>query len=258
MLNLMKNFHDIKVSEDRDYRQKAKIRWAVEGDENSKFFHGIVNKKRSSLSIRGILVDGEWVSDPIRVKEEFHLHFAKRGCNSLFVALIPKNSNPKFVTDYRPISLIGCLYKVVTKILALRLSAIISGLISDVQTTFVPGRQILDNPFIINELLAWCKHYKHQAMMFKVDFAKAYDYVRWDYLIDFLKYFGFGDKWCGWIKGSLLQADPLAPYLFTLVMESLHLLFSRMVDVGIFKGIQIGKDITLSHLFYADDAVFIG
>ncbi|GJW94140.1 RNA-directed DNA polymerase, eukaryota, partial [Tanacetum coccineum] len=178
-------------------------------------------------------------------------------------------------------TLIGCLYKVVTKILALRLSAIISGLISDVQTAFVPGRQILDGPFIINELLAWCKHYKHQAMVFKVDFAKAYDSVRWDYLMDVLKSFGFGDKWCGWIKGSLSasmasvlvngsptaefqffrglkQGDPLAPYLFILVMESLHLSFSRTVDVGIFKGIQIGKDFTLSHLFYADDAVFIG
>nr|GFA49167.1 RNA-directed DNA polymerase, eukaryota [Tanacetum cinerariifolium] len=239
------------------------------------------------LASRGILVDGEWVSDPIRVKEEFRLHFAKRfeepavnrgkisfqfptrlnsdqasdlerpvscdeirqavwgcgedkspgpdgftfeffrkfwdligsnfcvavkwffdhssfsrGCNSSFVALIPKNSDPKFVTDYRPTSLIGCLYKVVTKILALRLLAIIS----DVQTAFVPGRQILDGPFIINELLAWCKHYKHQAMVFKVDFAKAYDSVRWDYLMDVLKSFGFGDKWCGWIKGSLLAS----------------------------------------------------
>ncbi|GJZ92833.1 RNA-directed DNA polymerase, eukaryota [Tanacetum coccineum] len=57
---------------------------------------------------------------------------------------------------------------------------------------------------------------------------------------------------------GLKQGDPLAPYLFILVMESLHLSFSRTVDVGIFKGIQIGKDFTLSNLFYVDDAVFIG
>ncbi|GKB90994.1 hypothetical protein Tco_0963266, partial [Tanacetum coccineum] len=37
------------------------------------------------------------------------------GCNSSFVVLIPKNLDPKVVNDYRPISLIGCLYKVVTK-----------------------------------------------------------------------------------------------------------------------------------------------
>nr|GEV48659.1 RNA-directed DNA polymerase, eukaryota [Tanacetum cinerariifolium] len=60
-----------------------------------------------------------------------HSSFSK-GCNSSFIALIPKNQDPKFVNDYRPISLIGCLYKVVTKIVANRLSSVISGLISDV------------------------------------------------------------------------------------------------------------------------------
>ncbi|GJS71805.1 RNA-directed DNA polymerase, eukaryota [Tanacetum coccineum] len=99
--------------------------------------------------------------------------------------------------------------KVVTKILATRLSSIISGLISDVQTAFLPNRQILDGPFIINELLSWCKHKKQQAMVFKVDFAKAYDSI-------------------------------------------------RAIEAGIFKGIKIGSSLNISHLFYADDAVFIG
>nr|GEX78914.1 RNA-directed DNA polymerase, eukaryota, reverse transcriptase zinc-binding domain protein [Tanacetum cinerariifolium] len=70
------------------------------------------------------------------------------------------------------------LYKVVTKILASRLSPVISDLISDVQTAFLPNRKILDGPFIINELLSWCKHKKQQVMVFKVDFAKAYDFIR--------------------------------------------------------------------------------
>ncbi|GJS38363.1 RNA-directed DNA polymerase, eukaryota [Tanacetum coccineum] len=125
------------------------------------------------------------------------------GCNSSFVALIPKVLDPKVVSDYRPISLIGSLYKVVTKILASRLSLVISDLISDVQTAFLPNRQILDGPFIINEILARCKLKKQQAMIFKVDFAKAYDSVRWDYLDDVLISFGFGPKWRSWIRGSL-------------------------------------------------------
>ncbi|GJT17786.1 RNA-directed DNA polymerase, eukaryota [Tanacetum coccineum] len=124
-----------------------------------------------------------------------------RGCNSSFVTLIPKVQDPKFVNDYRPISLIGSLYKVVTKILATRLSLVIS----DVQTAFVPNRQILDGPFIINELLSWCKRKKQQAMVFKVDFAKAYDSIRWDYLDDVLRSFGFGSKWRSWINGSLIS-----------------------------------------------------
>ncbi|GJU87854.1 RNA-directed DNA polymerase, eukaryota, partial [Tanacetum coccineum] len=330
-LDLLKKLHDIKSSDARDYMQKAKIQWAIEGDENSNFFHGIINRKRANLAIKGVMVDGEWVDDPCRLDmlespisrdevrnavwgcgenkspgpDGFTFEFFRkfwdtlgsdfcaavewffdhssfsRGCNSSFIALIPKNHDPKFVNDYRPISLIGSLYKVVTKILATRLSSIISGLISDVQTAFLPNRQILDGPFIINELLSWCKHKKQQAMVFKVDFAKAYDSIRWDFLEDVLRAFGFGSKWCSWIRGclhsgmasvllngsptsefqfhcGLKQGDPLAPYLFILIMESLHLSLSRAIEAGIFKGIKIGSSLNISHLFYADDAVFIG
>nr|GFA06011.1 RNA-directed DNA polymerase, eukaryota [Tanacetum cinerariifolium] len=54
----------------RDAAQKSKIKWAIEGDENSKFFHGIINKKRSYLSIRGVFVDGIWCTDPVKNKRE--------------------------------------------------------------------------------------------------------------------------------------------------------------------------------------------
>ncbi|GJR52037.1 RNA-directed DNA polymerase, eukaryota [Tanacetum coccineum] len=53
-----------------DILQKAKIKWAIEGDENSKFFHGVVNRKRANLAIKGIMVDGDWVDIPSRVKDE--------------------------------------------------------------------------------------------------------------------------------------------------------------------------------------------
>ncbi|GJV80315.1 RNA-directed DNA polymerase, eukaryota [Tanacetum coccineum] len=118
-------------------------------------------------------------------------------------------------------------------------------------------------------------------MVFKVDFAKAYDSIKWDFLEDVLRAFGFGSKWCSWIWGclhsgmasvllngsptfefqfhcGLKQGDPLAPYLFILIMESLHLSLSRAIEAGIFKGIKIGSSLNISHLFYADDAVFIG
>nr|GEZ67007.1 RNA-directed DNA polymerase, eukaryota [Tanacetum cinerariifolium] len=62
--------------EARDYEQKSKIKWAIKGDENSKFFHGIINKKRSKLSIREVFVDGDWNTDPEVVKDVFKDHFA--------------------------------------------------------------------------------------------------------------------------------------------------------------------------------------
>ncbi|GJU06708.1 RNA-directed DNA polymerase, eukaryota [Tanacetum coccineum] len=280
--------------EAKDRFQKSKVKWAVEGDENSKFFHGIINKRRSQLAIRGIFVDGLWQTGPEMIKDAFLIILQPdlkgliffvngsfpKGCNSSFVALIPKVIDVKFVNDFCPISLIGSVYKVVTKVLANRLAPIIVDFISDTQSTFVAGRQILDGPFILDEILHWCKRKKKQAMFFKVDFAKAYDSVRWDYLLEVLEAFGFGQIWCNWIRGTLnsakasilingspskefscyrglKQGDPLASYLFILVMESLHLSFIRVVDEGLFKGIQLPGSISISRLFYADDAMFI-
>ncbi|GJR77635.1 RNA-directed DNA polymerase, eukaryota [Tanacetum coccineum] len=203
------------------------------------------------------------------------------GCNSSFITLIPKSQEAKMVKDFRPISLIGSMYKIITKVLANRLSLVISELVSDVQSAFVSNRHILDGPFILNELLSWCKHKKSKALIFKIDFEKAFDSVRWDYLDVVLANFGFGLKWRSWIQGclnsamgsilvngsptsefkfskGLKQGDPLSPFLFILIMESLHLSFNNVVNAGLYNGIQIDESLNLSHLFYADDVIFVG
>ncbi|GKB22655.1 RNA-directed DNA polymerase, eukaryota, partial [Tanacetum coccineum] len=77
-MELMKQIQDIHKSKHRDSMQKAKVRWAIEGDENSKYFHAIINKNRANLSVKGVMVDGDWVVDPILVKKEFCDHFADR------------------------------------------------------------------------------------------------------------------------------------------------------------------------------------
>lgn len=204
-----------------------------------------------------------------------------KGCNSSFTALIPKIPDANLVKDFRPISLIGSLYKIIAKILANRLVGVLGDIVNEVQSAFVADRQILDGPFILNDVIQWCKTKKKQSLLFKVDFEKAYDSVRWDFLDDILKKFGFGEKWCKWIqsclrssRGSIIvngsptkefqfykglkQGDPLSPFLFILIMESLHLSFQRVVDVGMFKGIKLDSSMTLSHMFYADDVVFVG
>ncbi|GJW14814.1 RNA-directed DNA polymerase, eukaryota, reverse transcriptase zinc-binding domain protein [Tanacetum coccineum] len=204
-----------------------------------------------------------------------------KGCNSSFIALIPKIPDANMVKDFRPISLIGSLYKIIAKILANRLVGVLGDIVNEVQSAFIAERQILDGPFILNEILQWSKTKKKQSLIFKVDFEKAYDSVRWDFLDDILKKFGFGEKWCKWIqsclrssRGSILingspteefqfykglkQGDPLSPFLFILIMESLHLSFQRVVDNGMFNGIKLSSSLSISHLFYADDAVFMG
>nr|GEU30160.1 RNA-directed DNA polymerase, eukaryota [Tanacetum cinerariifolium] len=111
-----------------------------------------------------------------------------------------------------------------------------------------------DGSFILNELLAWCKRKKKQAMIFKVDFTKAYDSVHWDYLLDVLKAFGFGPNWCKWIRGTFSSA--MASILVNGSPTS-ELPFLATSD-GLFKGIQIQGSMAISHLFYVDDAVLWG
>nr|GEX38647.1 RNA-directed DNA polymerase, eukaryota, reverse transcriptase zinc-binding domain protein [Tanacetum cinerariifolium] len=242
--------------------QKAKVRWAIEGDENSKpvshriCLADVFNNQLSleqqddlerTVSIKEIKravwdcginkssgPDGftfkffqryqKFLENDISVviMEFFYSGTFPKGCNSSFIALIPKTQNAKSVKDFFPISLIGSLYKIIAKILANRLSSVIPDLISDVQSAFISNRQILDGPFIPNELLSWCKYKKLKAMIFKVDFEKDFDSIRWDYLDDVLKSFGFGDKW------------------------------------RLFTGISLDNSLTISHFFYADDAIFVG
>nr|GFC46279.1 RNA-directed DNA polymerase, eukaryota [Tanacetum cinerariifolium] len=162
-----------------------------------------------------------------------------------------------------------------------RLVVVLNDIVSEVQLAFVADRLILDGPFIFNKVLQWCKVKKKQSFIFKIDFEKAYDFVRWDYLDDVLRRFGLGDRWCGWIqeclrssRGSVLvnqspaeefqfykglkQGNPLSPFLFILIMESLHLSFKRVVDARMFNRIMLNSTMQLSHMFYADDAIFMG
>nr|GEW12741.1 hypothetical protein [Tanacetum cinerariifolium] len=135
--------------------QKAKIRWSIEGDENSKYFH--VEELERGLSydeVNGAVWDCGTNKSPgpnsfsfefyrkywtlidqdvfLAVNDFFVNGYFPRGCNSSFIAIIPKIQDVKIVNDFRPISLIGSVYKIIAKIFANRLSLILPYLISDV------------------------------------------------------------------------------------------------------------------------------
>nr|GEY81853.1 RNA-directed DNA polymerase, eukaryota [Tanacetum cinerariifolium] len=238
---LLKELHDIISMDLEEMAQKAKVRWAIEGDENSKYFHGILNNKRSHLAIRGVLVNVisfRW-SNKMILNELFLSKKSKERCEIMaqINPLVPMVSHLNSSRDNG--NSLRTIFQLMSwssslQILANRLSSVIPDLISDVQSSFISNRKILDGPFILNELLSWCKYKKLKAMVFKVDFEEAFDSVR-----------------------GLKQGDPLPPFLFILIMKSLHLSFKKVMNAGLFTGIPLDNSLTISHLFYADDVIFV-
>nr|GEV13876.1 nucleotide-binding alpha-beta plait domain-containing protein [Tanacetum cinerariifolium] len=76
-----------------------------------------------------------------------------KGCNSSFIALISKVPAANLVKDFRPISLIGSVYKIIAKILSNRLVGVLGDIVNEVQSAFIADRHILDGPFILNEVI---------------------------------------------------------------------------------------------------------
>jgi len=132
---------------------------------------------------------------------EFHRNGKlTKGVNSTFIALIPKVSSPQHFNEFRPISLVGCMYKVLAKFLANRLRGVLGSVISNSQSAFVKGKQILDGILIANEVVDEARRSNKELLMFKVDFEKAYDSVDLNYLDSVMSNMNFPTLWRKWIS----------------------------------------------------------
>nr|KYP39936.1 hypothetical protein KK1_038744 [Cajanus cajan] len=140
--------------------------------------------------------------DIFHFMKEFHTNGKlPRGTNTTFIILIPKKEDPQHLGNYRPISLVGCMYKILSKILANRF------------------KRMLPISMLVNESPT--------------------------------------KEFC--LKRGLRQRDPLAPFLFSIVVERLTGMIREVEKKNLFRGLKVGNDqVDISIVQYADDTVFLG
>jgi hypothetical protein len=176
------------------------------------------------------------------------------------ISLIPKNNDPSDIKQFRPICVLNDCFKFISKVVTNRFSEVANGVISPTQTAFIPGRFILEGCVIIHEVLHELRIKNLEGIILKIDFEKAYDKLKWDFLFEVMEKKRFPPKWISWVKSCVMggkvcvningertdffrtfrglrQGDPLSPLLFNLVSDALAAMFDSAKKRGVLSGL---------------------
>ncbi|RVX04354.1 putative mitochondrial protein [Vitis vinifera] len=161
----------------------------------------------------------------------------------------------KRISDYRHISLITSLYKIIAKVLAERLRGVLHETIHSTQGAFVQGRQILDAVLIANVIVDEKRRSGEEELSSKLTLKRPMTTLLVS--VSFAVLVNGNAK--GWVKASkgLRQGDPLSPFLFTIVADVLSRMLLRAEERNVLEGFRVGRNRTrVSYLQFADDTIF--
>jgi hypothetical protein len=180
----------------------------------------------------------------------------------------------------RSCSSIHAIAKIIAKVLAFRLSPLMNDLVSNAQSAFIKKRSIHDNFLYVRNLAKRFHKNKTPALLFKLDIRKAFDSVRWEFIVDLLQRRGFPSRFRNWITAllttsssrvllngiagypivhgrGLRQGDLLSPLLFVLAIDPLAKILEGATRHGLLHKLR-GRGNILRTSLYADDAaVFV-
>ena len=179
----------------------------------------------------------------ISLKESKKLQYLWALQRHVIIKLLEKpNKDKRYISDWRPISLLNFDLKMISKSLATRVKKLLSNLIDARQTANVNERFIGESGRLIHDAIKVCDIQKVSGYLLSVDFEKAFDLLNHRSLIAVLKKYGFGEDFIDWIKILLRdqescvingghtttyfrlergarQGDPISAYLFILALE---------------------------------------
>jgi hypothetical protein len=195
------------------------------------------------------------------------------------ITLLSKIQEAKPIKQYRPICVLSVSFKIFTKVDTNRLNRVADTVLSPSKTTFMFDRNIIEGVVILHKTIHELHTRKRDGVIFKIDFEKVYEKVKWSFLQQPLRMKGFSAKWYQWIPGmvtsgsvrikvndevgnyfqtkrGMCQGDPMSPILFNIITDMLVILIKRANEDGQINGIiPLLVDDGLSILQYADDTI---
>ncbi|XP_071728521.1 uncharacterized protein [Rutidosis leptorrhynchoides] len=193
-------------------KQKSRIKWVIEGDENSKYIHSSIRRRQNKNNIRGVNINGTWHEKPKIIKEAAFKYFKDRFSSTHQRKVSFKGDLEMKLAEFESASLEAAFFE-----------EDIFLAIKSCRGSKAPGPDGFNITFfqlhwdiIKNDLMGafarFCdvgeiskgslddmKANKKKGFLFKVDFEKAFDTINWEYLMEIMALMGFGCRWRTWI-----------------------------------------------------------